>query len=566
MSAVRRSPLVPRPTRGLSPARLAARLALVTVSVSSLTVSGAFLRAWRAHGWERLLSGDFLQAQRVLAPYPSWLDFEGEARAGLLLARVGVGDDVDDRRGPVPEGVLLTLMEGALGRGDAAGTERFARLGLTSGDAWSAPYLAAAQVELGHLDEARRTLESIPHRQGIAALVETALLSLEEGASTQLFDRRGRPLGWLTPQGDFRSASGVSPELIPLAILDGPAPRSGGLRLSIDLELSRLALGALGRHRGSIVLVEPATGSVLAAVSDARTSRRDGGTPAFEQRREPASIAKLITTAAVLRSGLDPDTEISRMTCSSMERYDGGILYCPYRAGRLKSLDRAMAVSCNVAFANLAVKVGRGPVLAEFRRFGFDRADVGAGRILVPQGDDRQLADLSIGLEATDITPLHGAMLAAVIANGGAVPIPRLVEAHDGRMGRTPRPLNRAPAREVIEPAWAEVLHSSMRAVAQQGGTGQGLSPSHFPVAMKTGTASEPGRGYHVNHIGFGPEPAPRVAFSVRVTHQRTSRRGGAAARAVTRSLLRRLARIGWPGRPSEPMVNPLEISITQAP
>ena len=543
------------------------RLTLVAVGLISLAVSGAFLRAWRAYGWERLLSGDLQRARTVLALYPGWLDLEGDARAGLLLARVGIGAEAGDPSGLVPEGVLLPLMESALARGDARAAERFARVGLALGDAWSPSYLAAAQVELGLLDEARRTLESIPHRYGIAALVETTLRSIEDGASTQLFDRRGRPLGWLTPEGEFRPASGGRSELIPLAVLETiPAAASAGLRLSTDLDLSRLALEALGRYRGSVVLVEPTTGSVLAAVSDARTLRRHGGTPAFEQRREPASIVKLITTAAALRSGMDPDAEISRMTCRSAERYDGGILYCPYRAGRLKSLDRAMAVSCNVAFANLAVRVGRSPIVAEFKRFGFDRPDIGAGRILVPQGDARQLADLSIGLEATDITPLHGAMLAAVIANGGALPIPRLVEAYDGRLGRSPRPLGRTPAGTVLEPAWTEILHGSMRAVARRGGTGADLAPVGFPVAMKTGTASEPGLGYHVNHIGFGPDRAPRVAFSVRVTHQRTSHRAGAAARAVTRSLLRRLGRVAWPVWPGEPELDPLETSITHAP
>jgi cell division protein FtsI/penicillin-binding protein 2 len=41
-------------------------------------------------------------------------------------------------------------------------------------------------------------------------------------------------------------------------------------------------------------------------------------------------------------------------------------------------------------------------------------------------------------------------------------------------------------------------------------GTGASLAPLGFAVAMKTGTAAEPGQGYHVNYIGAGPLPDPR--------------------------------------------------------
>ena len=59
---------------------------------------------------------------------------------------------------------------------------------------------------------------------------------------------------------------------------------------------------------------------------------------------------------------------------------------------------------------------------------------------------------------------------------------------------------------------------------------------------MKTGTAAEWGRGYHVNYIGMGPLPDPAVAFCVRVTHERTSPAVTRAAREVTRRLLAALA------------------------
>ena len=68
--------------------------------------------------------------------------------------------------------------------------------------------------------------------------------------------------------------------------------------------------------------------------STSLTATIAGGTPAFEERREPASISKLITTAAALRAGLDPDAAISQMTCTGSHRYEGGTLWCSHPSSR----------------------------------------------------------------------------------------------------------------------------------------------------------------------------------------------------------------------------------------
>jgi len=59
------------------------------------------------------------------------------------------------------------------------------------------------------------------------------------------------------------------------------------------------------------VLLEPVSGSVLAAVSDPVTALRERQA-AFEQQREPASIAKLLTTSASYRTLHDADALIRR--------------------------------------------------------------------------------------------------------------------------------------------------------------------------------------------------------------------------------------------------------------
>jgi peptidoglycan glycosyltransferase len=364
------------------------------------------------------------------------------------------------------------------------------------------------------------------------------------GAATLLLDRHGELAATVARGGTAEAEAGVAPLLAGFLERAPLPPSSLAVRLSLDLGLSRAAREALGERRGSIVVVEAGTGAVLAAVSDARTLAREGAA-AFTQRREPASIAKLLTTAAAYRAGVDADAEIARMTCTGVERYGGRPLWCPFRAGPLEGLDHALALSCNIAFANLGTRLGAERMVAEYRAWGFDGGDDAllgaAGRVHTPPRDPRQLADLSVGLEVADVTPLHAALLAAVVASGGRMPVPRLVTGVCGMLGLVDAPSPRPKGSEVVAPAIARRLRRAMEAVAAFG-TGASLAPAAFPVALKTGTAAEWGRGYHTNYVGFGPPEDPTVAFCVRVTNERNSPAVTRATREVTRRLLAALA------------------------
>ncbi len=425
-----------------------------------------------------------------------------------------------------------------------------------SGERLAALDLAALEVDLGRDDLARHRVQRDPSAFAARALGREVVAVLDRrlagtGATAIVRDRAGRRLGFLDHAGLLALEDEVEPALVPEAArvalsaarAKGPAAQSPGLRLSLDLDLSRLAQGSLGFARGSVVLLDPRTGGVLAAVSDAVT-RAGGGTPAFEDRREPASISKVITAAAGLRAGLDVDDAIRHLECHGSERFGNGIVWCSYSAGPLQGLDQAMAVSCNMAFAHLGATVGRASLLAELRHWGFDRDFIiaPAGRVVRPYGDLRQLADLSIGLEATNITPLHGALLATVLANEGRMPEPVLLEATEGPMGLEPAFLERPPARDVIAPQALPVLARAMQAVAVYG-TAAGVAPPGFPIAMKTGTGAEWRLGYHANYVGVAPWPNPAVAFCVRITHEPTSSRVNRTAHEVLSALLEGLRR-----------------------
>jgi hypothetical protein len=540
-STLQESP--PRARRGQWVARAVAAFLVLAVALAAFAlVRRAREEAGLAVAAERLAAGDAAEAARVLAPHGG-----ARARAGQALAQALRGGGPEHCEcSPVDLAFFrpLLIVEDAIRRGERDAALRVAALVRQSGDVLAGVMLAAALVEAGRDDEARAALAAVPDPDRLAGPGrETArVLALRAGGAACIVrDRRRRLAGTLDAAGNFRPEADAAALVPPAAAADLAAvERAPSLRLATDLALSRLAHDALGIHRGSIVLLDLASGDVRAAVSDPRTAA-EGGTPAFEQRREPASIAKIVTAAAALRAGLAPDAEIGRMTCEGFARYGNGTLWCAFPGGRLRGLGHALAISCNVAFANLGLKVGAPALVEEFRRWGFDGNERGDGRIVhLPQGA-LPLAKMAVGLDATDITPLHAARLAAVTA-AGEMPSAVLVTAADGALGLSPRILPHPAGKRVLDRGAAEVLRHAMEAVTQPGGTAAGVAPAGFPVAMKTGTASMPGVGYHVNYVGVGPLPHPTIAFCVRVTGQPTSVHVSKAAREVLAALLEGLA------------------------
>lgn len=522
-----------------------AALALAAASLSWLALRAS---ADLCLGRERLLAGDTASAQTAFARSERWPGARSAARAGRLAAAARSGRAVREAVPPAdlealaPEALVLSAIE----EDRLAAAAAVADLARRAGHPVAGPYAAALALERGDDRTARRLIaeSAVPlASRGLGARLERALAARDAGASVLLLDRHGELAGKVA-----RGAVELEPDAAPL--LSGvverlPAlPDGDAVRLSVDLSLSRAAREALGERRGSVVLLDPGTGAVLAAVSDERTAAAEGAA-GFAQRREPASIAKVLTAAAAYRAGIDADAEIAKMTCTGVERYGGEPLWCAWPAGPLRGLDHALAVSCNVAFANLGVRVGAGRLLEEYRRWGFDGgpgALLGAsGRVHTPPRTSRQLADLSVGLELADVTPLHAAVLAAVIGNEGRLPEPALVAGSCGPLGLADVPAPLHEGQVVLEPRLARRLGQAMEAAATRG-TGAGLAPPGFPVAIKTGTAAEPGRGYHVNYIGLGPWPDPVVAFCVRVTDERSSPAVTRAARQVTGRLLSALA------------------------
>jgi cell division protein FtsI/penicillin-binding protein 2 len=309
-------------------------------------------------------------------------------------------------------------------------------------------------------------------------------------------------------------------ELIPVSREDSRLRGPLRVEYTLDAELTRQVFRVLERGRvnlGHVILLEPATGRVLAYAST--DLERFPPTRAYPA----ASLVKVITAAAAL--GSDPAK--AKLPC----RYRGS----PYRLTRSRidppkqghtvSLRRALATSNNQCFAQLAVHaVGGAPLVEAIDRFGWlsEPAVAHAAGTVEPADDRYQIGRLGCGLTGCRITPLHAVQLAATLADGELI-TPRWIErVFDGLGRELLAPAVKAPRRVLTQELAAELramlVDTTVSGTARRAFRGRGGRPLLGPVkvAGKTGSlsGSDP-RGRYEWFIGAAPAEAPSVAVAV---------------------------------------------------
>ncbi len=358
---------------------------------------------------------------------------------------------------------------------------------------------------------------------------------------------RGRD-GFSVLRRDARGRTGPAGSLPVVPPTDG-----ADVRLTLDLDLQEIAAAALGEAirttksvGGDILLVEPRTGEVLAAVS-----RRPGGIGlgAFVEPYEPGSTLKPVFVAGLLAGR---HASLSDRVYAEGGTWKGpnGRVIRDVHAYEWLTLRDALRVSSNIGMAKM---VPRTPPAAQYRvlrDFGFgtptgvEYPGEAGGRLPgLKRWSDFTPASLSMGYEVS-VTPLQLTMAYAALANGGLLMEPRLVRsvtAADGETVREPAP---RPVRRVIPREVSEELRQVLVSVVEDG-TATRASLSTFEVAGKTGTARRTGAGgryvageYNSTFVGFFPARDPQLAIYVKLDRPRGEYYGGVTAAPVTRETL----------------------------
>jgi penicillin-binding protein 2 len=355
----------------------------------------------------------------------------------------------------------------------------------------------------------------------------------------------------------------------PVQVMRREEPDPGAQVITtIDRRIQEAAERAMAGKAGSVVVMDPRNGDVLALTSspafplDRLTGNldrdewvrlvRDPMSPLMNRALQglypPASVFKIIVAAAGLQEG--SLTPMDHIYCNG-EFTLGNWTFKDWKPGGHGHVDlnQSIAQSCDIFFYQAGLKVG-GDMMAKYAQaFGLGSPtgiDLGGERFgLVPFSPaQRQRAkrswlpgdtvNMSIGQGQLLVTPLQIARMMAAVANGGVMWKPRLVqrvERADGTLayGSSSQMTERVELSPVV---WAFLRHS-LAAVVKDG-TGALARLPGVDIAGKTGTAqtiskSDSSKGQdHAWFASFAPVDDPQYVVVVLV--ERGGKGGGVAA------------------------------------
>lgn len=322
--------------------------------------------------------------------------------------------------------------------------------------------------------------------------------------------------------------------------LSGKQTEGATVQTTINAKAQQAAWSALGGRTGAAVAIDYTTGAVLAWVSSPSydpsqlsstdltasqqawtTLNNDSTQPMLDRATQeiypPGSTFKLVTAAAALENGMTADTLVDSPVTLPLPDSDKSLPNAVNCGGTRITMDHALTVSCNTAFANIGMSVGSDKLRAMAEKFGFDSSlggDVNPAKSTFPASlTQASLAMSSIGQYDVSASPLQMAVVAGAIANNGALMEPYVVsqvrdqnlsvlESHSPTVHSNP-----------VSQSTATSLQQMMVHVVESG-TGTAAQISGDTVGGKTGTAENlPGASDYSWFTGFDKQS--HVAVSV---------------------------------------------------
>ena len=352
-----------------------------------------------------------------------------------------------------------------------------------------------------------------------------------------------------TPGLSYRTVDALQRDL---GTREGRPPVPGNdLVLTIDARIQRLAEDALAGRIGSVVVLRPTTGEIVAMVSfpwfDPGAFRGGGGAQALRAALQdpthpfvnravhsaypPASVFKLIMSIAVLEERLIPPEQ--QINCTGQFRLGRGVWDDWELQGHgLVDLREGLAKSCNIYYYTVGHRLGVERIVHYARALGLgsptgiELPREHAGFLPTPAWKQRQHSEswmggdtinMSIGQGFVTATPLQIANVVAAIANDGVVYRPYLVkEERGGADGSLVKRASPVPLLEVdVQPETFAFMREALRYTVTDGTPAVAITTPAVQAAGKTGTAqirSKDFDGPELKHswfAAFAPADAP---------------------------------------------------------
>ncbi|WKC58254.1 penicillin-binding protein 2 [Borrelia sp. P9F1] len=318
------------------------------------------------------------------------------------------------------------------------------------------------------------------------------------------------------------------------SIIENMTP-GNNIVLNIMQDIQMLAKNTLGERYGTVVVLKPSTGGVLAlhnypyySMKDVynKYSREDYSflNRAVQSVYPPASIFKLVMATALLEEKvLDKDRKIY---CPGYFKVGNRTFHCWQRGGHgYVNLEEAIAHSCNVYFYTLGLKyLGAEKIFKYAREYGFgektgiDLPNEVSGLLPSPTWKEKifkqpwvggDTVNFSIGQGFLNATPIQVANMVAMISNEGVVYKPRVVnKILDGNtneivLANSPEILRKT---SLISKSTFELLKKYMRGVITYGTAKNSVLTKAVEVGGKTGTGQTGVTGFeNSSFVGLAP-------------------------------------------------------------
>src|SRR3989338_6515465 len=302
-------------------------------------------------------------------------------------------------------------------------------------------------------------------------------------------------------------------------VLGFKPPRNGkDIQLTLNLKIQRIVEDNLADRRGSVIIMDPYSGEVIAMASSPAfnpsvfVEKKSSSIAVLFNNRDapfinrsiggtfpPASVFNIISATAAL--------EMKKINLSRTTHCTGGMLIgkrhfnCWSTHGD-QNLIQAIAHSCDVFFYKTGLLLGAQTIHDYALRLGFTKPtsfelpNEASGFIPSPlwrkinkfqNWFDGDTANLAIGQGDCLVTPLQAARMMAVFANRGFLVTPYIVKAIDGKDVSL---YKKKKIKIDLKESTIENIRVGLRAVVSDStGTGNVLSNLPVSVAGKTGTA-----------------------------------------------------------------------------
>lgn len=350
----------------------------------------------------------------------------------------------------------------------------------------------------------------------------------------------------LSQSGDLRTVScittaqgslmtGTNPEL---QAADGT---NQGVQLTLGTDLQRACEGIAAQaiDKGCILVMDTATGEILASVSmpefdpDDLVKSIEADDTSLINRPLSAfsagSVFKVVLAQAAYEAGYSWFTH----DCTGSVEIGDQVFRCAEgRAHGMVNLRGALEQSCNCYFIKLGQLLGGERILQAARKFGFGQASAVAPGLKSAEGNlptaqsvadtnGGQLAMFSFGQGTLTVTPLQITAMMNAVANGGIWKAPRFVQGVvDADTMELVQPVETAEDVRVCDSDTANILRSMLISVVEEG-IGRQAAPDTGQAGGKTGTAQTGQFDENGEELlnywfsGFWPADDPRYTITV---------------------------------------------------